>query len=226
MFGCDTGVTPTTCVPASTSGQGAARVGAGRSPSRRRARPTCGVNHWRRTIPFSPGSSSPRREVPPGPRGAANCWIPAAGPSLHPLEKFLARSSLSPPSRRSSGCARPAPTSCRALGRRARAGVPGGRACSWPPPRAARGLGSGRERRRPQPLPGATFKLAPAPGQPLAPSAPDPAGRRPCGEWPSLLPSPSASGSAQSPSETLPPPKPPSSRALAPAPRGVRTRGG
>lgn len=50
------------------------------------------------------------------------------GPSLHPLEKFLVRPSVSPPSRCSSGSA---PTSCRALGSRARAGVPGGRASSW-----------------------------------------------------------------------------------------------
>ncbi|KAK2496426.1 hypothetical protein MC885_002094, partial [Smutsia gigantea] len=59
-----------------------------------------------------------RREVSPGRRGTANCWIPAAGPSLHPLEKFL----RAPPSRCSSGSAGPR--------------LPAGR---W---EAARGLGS------------------------------------------------------------------------------------
>lgn len=59
-----------------------------------------------------PGSGSPSREGSPGPRRAANGWTAAAGRSLHPQEKFLARPSLAPslprsllPSRCSSGSA-------------------------------------------------------------------------------------------------------------------------
>lgn len=148
----------------------------------------------------------PRREGSLGPGGAANCWIPAAGPSLHPLEKFLARPSLPPPSGGSSGSARPAPTSWPALGRRAGWGPRGPRQ-QLAASRAAEGLGRGWERPAASAPAESDFQtracVAAAPGQPRARSVRDPAGRRPRGEWPSLLPSPSASGRARSHSEAL-----------------------
>lgn len=158
------------------------------------------------------------------PRRAANRGIPAAGQSLHPLEKFLVR----PPSLPLQLPLGSAPTSCRALGRRARAGVPGGRAHSWPRP-GRQGAGSGRE------LPAASApsqsdfqtraRFAAASGWLRAPGVPDLARRPLLGECPSLLPAPSASaaGGAAVPGGVL---KPPPSRVLAPARCGVRTRDG
>ncbi|XP_075860732.1 LOW QUALITY PROTEIN: uncharacterized protein LOC142871533 [Microcebus murinus] len=134
------------------------------------------------------GPAAPRRFR--GPRGSANCWTAAAGPSLHPLEKFLVRLSSLPPSLPLQ--LRLAPTSCRALGSRARAGVPGGRARSWPRPGrpggwqwagAAGNLGAFRERlSNSRPRRGGTW-AAPRAVRVRSPR------RRPLGECPSILPS-------------------------------------
>ncbi|XP_055293141.1 translation initiation factor IF-2-like [Moschus berezovskii] len=120
-----------------------------------------------------------------------------------------------------------APTSCWALGRRARAGVPGDRARSWPRP-GRQGVGGGRERPAVSAPSRSDFQtcacVAAAPGWLRAPCVPDPVGQPLLGECPSVLSTPSASaaGPAAVPGVVL---KPAPSQAPAPAPCGVRTRG-
>lgn len=175
-----------------------------------RARPTCSRARAPRPPPPLPPGSSPQRRGFPGPRRAAHCWIPAAAlVSTHWKNSWPAPPS--PPSRRSPGSA---PTSCRALRSRARAGVPGGRARSWPPrgrqwAGAAGSLGPFRERL-------SNSRPRHCPGQPRAPCVADPADGHRLVSVPRLSPCPSASAasgvSAQSHSEapTLPghPPSP------------------
>ncbi|KAJ8788297.1 hypothetical protein J1605_000353 [Eschrichtius robustus] len=81
-----------------------------------------------------------------------------AGPSLHPLEKFLVRPPCPLP-RLLPLCS--APTSCRALEGARGLGSPGAALAAGRAP-AAKGLAVGGSSRQPRPLPGATFKLAPA----------------------------------------------------------------
>lgn len=118
----------------------------GATPWGRALAPPAGVNHQRLTSPaataaFTP--APPRSAAKfPGPPPSRRLLDSSRGPSLHPLEKFLARPSLSPPSR---CCPGSAPTSCRALGSRARAGVPGA-ALAVGGVSGGPGAGSGRER--------------------------------------------------------------------------------
>nr|CAI9710324.1 unnamed protein product [Rangifer tarandus platyrhynchus] len=119
-----------------------------------------------------------------------------------------------------------APTSCWALGRRARAGVPGDRARSWPRP-GRQGVGGGRERPAVSAPSRSDFQtcacVAAAPGWLRAPCVPEPVGQPLLGECSSVLSARSAraSGPATVPAVVKPAPSQPP----APAPCGVRTRG-
>lgn len=159
-----------------------------------RLAPPAGVNHQPRLSPRPPQPlpPAPARSAGKFPRapGSRQLLDSSRGPSLHPLEKFLVRPSVSPPSRCSSGSA---PTSCRALGSRARAGVPGGRASSWlgrrpggwPWAGAACSLNPFRKRlSNSRPRRRATWAAARA-------VRAGPGGRPQLGECPSALPSPS-----------------------------------
>lgn len=160
--------------------------------------PPAGVNRPLRGSPAAATVFNPRLHVAtplnfPWPPQSRQLLDSRRSPSLHPLEKFLVRPYLSPPSRCSTGSA---PTSCRALGSRARAGVPGGCACSWPRPRprgwpwagTAGSLSPSRERlSNSRPRRHGTWAASRA-------VCAGPAGRRPpLGECPSALSSPSAS---------------------------------